>query len=704
MEITDLLAKVKSGFDTVKVSDKYKQAALKYLQDWLTKAEFKDYVPQINYLIEQEKWDLLLDSFYQIIPFGTAGRRGPVGIGPNKINIWTIQSSAQGHAQYLLKKYGDQAIKRGVVIGYDVRAYTETGVFDDTRPNPVKNLNCRTLSEEGARVYAANGISVYLQPTYTSISYLSFLVRFLKAVAGDLISASHTPPDFNGIKVIEDTGGQLIPPYDQELMDIVVNEVEAIKVMDFQQAQTSGLIKYTGNTEHNAYMEAVKKVSLGNYRNIKALFSPYHGTSAQSFKIFRDLKFDVVMDPVSSKPDPKFSSILFNLPNPQVEESFYNLQPFAEEINADLILTADPDADRIGVMSKEKSGWRYYNGDEILILSCAYLLEELQKQGRLKPENMIIKTEVSTNFLTVLVEKFHVQIIGDLLVGFKYIGDTMNKLEKQGRIDDFVFGGEESNGAIAGNYIRDKDFYVPAIALCELAAREKDQGHTLGEYLDILYAKYGFYRNYLAEILLPGAEGMAQIAKIQSELRRLKPAKIGSYVITQTVDRWDGPAFLSESDQTNRNLITYTLQPPEGTKNIRVSIRPSGTEPKTKIYIEIARFPLQTGDINEEKNKIENLRADLEKTFMKYFYQLIGIDFPERGFLLFWQIPVMDKLRYFKIEPEIEKLKKISDKKTRMEKLYNLLSFLGNNPIEKVDKAFIAKNRSGMLEFLDLTV
>src|SRR5512147_2375949 len=236
----DLMKKARDGFSGLDVSEKVKSAALTHLETWLTDPVFAEYVPQIHYLIEAGKWDVLLDSFYQVIPFGTGDRRGPVGIGPNRINAWTIQASAQGHSQYLLKNYGPEAAKRGVVMTFDVQQYTQTGVYDDARPNPVKDLDGRRLAEAAAEVYAANGIKTYLFETPRSTPELSFAIRHLNAVSGDMFSASHNLPTDNGKKVYDEFGGQLIPPHDQALVDEVTRNVTGIRRMPFDEACRQG--------------------------------------------------------------------------------------------------------------------------------------------------------------------------------------------------------------------------------------------------------------------------------------------------------------------------------------------------------------------------------------------------------------------------------------------------------------------------------
>lgn len=705
MTIEEKLNLVIKGFSNLHVEQKYKDSALKHIEHWLTDEDFIDYQPQIDYLIESEKWDLLLDAFYQIIPFGTGGRRGPVGVGPNRINVWTIQASAQGHSQYLLKQFGEEAKERGIVISYDVRAYLKEGEYDDKRPNPVKGLSCKDLAKKASEVYSANGIKVFLFSDYTPTPELSFMVRNLNAVSGNMISASHNPPEHNGQKVFNDTGGQLIPPYDQELVDTVVNEVKEIKSMDFQEAIDKRLVVYVSEKDHRKYLDAVKEISLNHkYRGIKIFYSPFHGTAYKIIpQVFRELGFHVTSDNISSEPDPRFSSITFNIPNPEVQESFLNLIPSADGSESDIILASDPDADRIGIMSKEKDNWKFYNGNEIGVLITDYLLSELKANNKLKPTNIILKTVVTTNLITVLAERYGVKITGDLLVGFKYIGEIMDNLQVSGKISDFLLGVEESHGYTAGNYIREKDALVAGILLSELASKLKGEGKTLAQYLDQIYEENGYFLNYLTEIRLPGAEGMSSIAKIQTNLREERPIKIGEFEVEKLTDRWDGEPFVSATDKESRNVLIINFKTDENYHQLQAIVRPSGTEPKLKTYFEIGVKANPDKSLEELKAMAEEMRGRLEKAVLKYCYKIIGIDFPDRGFLLFWQLPAWDKLKYFEVEPKIAELKSIQDPFRRKAELDKLLTFLGADPVKKIDKAFIAKYQTGVIDYLGLS-
>ena len=704
-KIETLLKKARTGFESLDVAQKYKTSALEWLKIWLTEKAFKDYLPQIRYLIESGKWEFLLDSFYQVIPFGTGGRRGLVGIGPNRINKWTIQASAQGHSQYLLKEYGDEAAGRGVVLNYDVRVYKQEGVYDNKLPNPVMNLDCKLLAIAAAEVYAANGIKVFIFNGVRSTPELSFAIRHLHAIAGDMFSASHNPPTDNGKKVYDEYGGQLIPPYDQVLVDEVTERVREIKTLDFVEAEGKGLIEYIGKEIDEAYHEAVGAVSLSSSRNAMILYSPLHGTGITSiYPVLNGLGFKVNLDPRTSNLSGAFENVTFNIPNPEVVESFDVSLPYAREINADIVINSDPDADRIGVMVKHRNQWLFLNGNEIGVVLTHYGISRYKAKGLLNQNCVVIKTGVTTSLIEHIARENSVQCIGDLLVGFKYIGHEMNRLEKESLITKFIIGAEESHGIIMGNYCRDKDAASAAVWISELAAELKEEGRSLFDYLDKIYSKYGYCHNYLTEIRLLGAKGMEQILFIMEHLRNNAIDSFGGFTVKEKVDRWEGEPqpHLSTTDTTSRNVLVFKFDNLANTSSLKVTVRPSGTEPKIKMYFEVFGRPCDLEQVLNEKEVITRIRKELEKAFMLYCYKLLGVDFPERGFLLFWQLPLMDKLKYFDSEKKILNLKAIVDQSKRQEDLYELLNFLGADPVEKVDEAFRAKYEVGILEYLDL--
>jgi phosphoglucomutase/phosphomannomutase len=700
-----LLKEAKAGYRTLNVSEKYIDSALKWLEVWLTDRTFEDYVPQIRHLIKSGKWNFLLDSFYQIIPFGTGGRRGLVGIGPNRINPYTIQASAQGHSQYLIKQFGEEAKKRGVVLAFDVRKYTQQGIYDDTRPNPVKNLDGLQLAEAAAAVYVANDLKVYMFETIRTTPELSFAIRHLNAISGDMFSASHNLPTDNGKKVYDRFGGQLIPPDDQTLVNEVTKNVKEIKILAIDEARDKGLLEYIGEKVDKAYFEAVYPVSLSEVRDLKMIYSPLHGTGLTSvYPILKKLGFDVTLDPQTSSLSGAFENVTFNIPNPEVIESFDKSLPYAKEVDADILISTDPDADRIGVMLKHKDSWQFLTGNEIGIILTNYAISKYTSKGRLNQNGVIIKTEVTTSLIEKIARENGVQCIGNLLVGFKYIADVMNKIEAEGRIDDFIFGTEESHGYLTGNYARDKDAAPAAVWLAEHAAELKKQRKTLLDDLNDIYARYGYCHNYLTEIRLLGAKGMEQISHIMDHLRNTSIEAFGSFTVAERFDRWQGEPqpHLSKTDTSARNVIVYYFENLTDTSSIRVTARPSGTEPKIKMYFEVVGRPCSLEMLEDEKHKISDIRLGLEKAFMLYCYKLLNVDFPDRAFLLFWQLPLNDKLKYFEIEQEIVNLKNISDTKNRKNELDQLLLFLGANPVEKIDKAFREKFKVGVLEYLDL--
>ncbi len=703
--MTPWLQRTREGFAALEVSDAVKARALAHLEQWLEDPAFADYVPQIRHLISGRRWDLLLDSFYQVIPFGTGGRRGPVGIGPNRINPWTIQASAQGHSQYLLRHHGEEAGRRGVVMAFDVRRFEEGGLYAADLPNPVRGLDGLALARAAAEVYAANGIRVMLFDAPRSTPELSFAIRHLGAVAGDMFSASHNLPPDNGKKVYDAFGGQLIPPEDQALVDEVTGKVREIRRLPFEEAQRRGWVTILGEEVDGAFHEAVGRVSLSKARTVRLFYSPLHGTGTTSvLPVLRRLGFTVTPCPATSNPSGAFERVTFQIPNPEVIESFHTSRPLAEEAGADLLLSTDPDADRIGVLVRHRGEWVFLNGNEIALLLARYAIGTLEKSGRLSSDRVIVKTEVTTSLIDRMAARHGIRCIGDLLVGFKYIAAEMNRLEAAGRGEDFLFGCEESHGYLTGTYARDKDAAGAAVWLAEYASELQASGRTLGDALEEIYCTYGCGHNHLTEIRLLGAKGMEQIAALMDHYRNERIERFGDFAVVKTVDRWRGDPqpHLSETDTAARNVVVFHLADTPETDGVRITVRPSGTEPKIKMYFEILSKPCSPEELPRVRAHLAGLRERLERSFMLAAYRRIGIDFPERGFLLFWQLPLQDKLRYFEIEDELAGLRDLSDPQERRRKLEGLLGFLGANPVEKIDRAFRARFGRGVTEFLNL--
>lgn len=698
-EVDQLIKISDAGFSSQNANPVYIKKALEYLKIWLTDIDYVDYKEQIIHLIKNENWDYLLESFYQVIPFGTGGRRGEVGVGPNRINPWTIKASAQGHSQYLLKKYGEKAKRRGVVFAYDVREFSGNKYLSDDLHNPLKDLTSKMLAIAAAEVYAANGIKVHLFDDIRSTPELSFAIRHLNAVAGDMFSASHNPADHNGKKVYDKFGGQLIPPEDEELVDEVTKNINGIKQIPFDKAVKIGMVVNVDPNVDNKYLKAATAVSLSNNRNIDIIYTPLHGCGITSvYKALKKMGFNISKDPRTSNPSGKFENVIFNIPNPEVIQSFNTTLKFAKEKNADIILNSDPDADRIGIMAKHKGKWIFINGNEIAGILTEYVIQKRKKL--FKGDEVLIKTTVTTNLITKICENNDVKIIGDLLIGFKYIGSEMNKLEQQGQINGLLFGCEESHGYLAGNYARDKDAITAAIWLAELAAELKKEGKTLIDYLDDIYSEYGYYINYLTEIRLLGASGKEKIDKIQDSLRKNIPSNFGEFIVEKHEDCYDRKPIVSDTDKSSKDVLIFKLKSNANVESMKVTVRPSGTEPKIKIYFEIGARPIEKHKLPQVKKELNEILEELEKSVMLHCFKSIDVDFPERGFLLFWQLPLDTKMKYFEIEPQIERLKTVKNNIDRKNELFELLAFLGSDPIEKIDKAFQAKYGESVLKYL----
>lgn len=707
--MADYIEKIRAGFKELTVEKDLKKTALCNIEEWLEKEEFIPYREQIHYLADKENFDELLDCFYQVISFGTGGRRGTVGIGTNRINPWTIAASAQGHSEYLLKEYKKNAKERGVVLAYDVRIYTDSKkIYNNEKPNPVMGMTSKDLAIEAVKVYAANGIKVYLFDDIRTTPELSFAIRHLNAVSGDMFSASHNPKTDNGKKVYEHNGGQLIPPDDQELVNIVKN-VTDIKRMCYKKACDDGLIVSIGCEVDKAYLKETTSRTLTNERDVTVVYSPLHGVGGTSvYKTLKRVGFNVIYDEKTKTPDGNFPNIKYNIPNPEVEESFETLYESGAAVNADVLISSDPDADRLGICVKTDTEYRYLNGNEIGVVLVKFILSELSSQNKLPKNPVVVETLVSTELFSKIAEEYGCKIINDLLVGFKYIAAEILKLEDKGRSERFVFGFEESHGYLAGTYARDKDAAVPAVLLCELAAKLKKEEKTIVDYLDDIYKEYGYHKSHLANIILRGAEGKGKIDQIQAELRKNHPSEIAGFKVEEFIDKKEETETEAETDITAHNVLIFKLK---SDKNpMKITIRPSGTEPKTKVYFEVGGKPLGLDATDEElekqKKDIDELVKKLEKDMiLNRCYPIIGIELDERSLVLNPLLPVDIKIKYFEIEKEIIELKSQVEsgtmKKCEAKKyLCEMLSIFGADPVEKITKAFEMKTGVSLNEFL----
>lgn len=501
------------------------------------------------------------DRFYKDLEFGTGGMRGVIGAGTNRVNRYTIGKASQGLAQYILRKFSGK--NPSAVIAYDSRHCSDV------------------FALETALVLAGNGIKAYLFESLRPTPELSFAVRELKASAGVVITASHNPPEYNGFKVYNQTGGQLVP----DEADQVIAEVAAIQSFgdirkaDENEAVRAGLLVRIGDDIDRRYADAVTAVSpnaakLSSWaKDYKVVFTPLHGTGNKPVRmVLEKLGFkDVLTVPEQEHPDPDFSTVAS--PNPEEHAAFEMARKHAESWGADIIIGTDPDADRMGAAVLNSKG-EYVNltGNQSGAIMLHYLLSQLKEQGKLPANGAVVKTIVTSELGAKVAKSFGLDVY-NTLTGFKYIGELMNKFEKTNS-NQFLFGYEESYGYLAGTYARDKDAVVAAALICEAGAYYKQQGKSLYDVLQDVYKQHGTHLEELRSLTMKGKAGMEQIRSIMDSWRRSSPASVASLRVVDVLDYTQGIDGLPKE-----NVLKFML---EG--GSWFCLRPSGTEPKIKIY------------------------------------------------------------------------------------------------------------------------
>jgi phosphoglucomutase/phosphomannomutase len=643
----DLFARAKEGFAQLDVPEVTRQNALKYLELWVSSEDFAPYLPQIAWLIDKGDFSGLLDRFFQILPFGTGGRRGAVGIGPNRMNLWTLGASVQGHSDYLKQKFpGKKDLT--VCLAFDVREFRDkNGKYSKDLPNPIMGLSSRDFAHHAAKIYAANGIRSWVLPreskAYFATPELSLFIRLYGAQGGLNISASHNPPDDNGGKFYEERGAQPVPPDDQLMADLV-DKIDRIRVMGWNEAEAGGLIRYFDDSAHRAYLDLCLKGSLidaprksiHGQDEFKLVFTPLHGVgSMTAMEILQERGFKVI--PVSEQmaPDGQFPNVTKS-PNPEVPESLDRAEIVARAHNADLVLATDPDADRLGGLYPGPEGtWHFLNGQRMAALITWFKLSKYQEQGRLEHKAVVVKTEVTTSQISRIVEDFQVQLVGDLLVGFKYIADVIYQLELAGRCGnveaaptDYLIGTEESHGAMVSHQIRDKDAGGAALLLAECALDLKRNGSSVFQKLEELASKYGYFQNTGINIQLPGLDGRIKMEKMLESLRNNPPKTIAGMDVTRFEDLRDPSGKLGPikgaTDSSSRNVLIFELG-----EKARAVLRPSGTEPKAKIYIETSSSARHKGQSDEDwantKSGVDAVAKAIGADFTKQATARVGI-------------------------------------------------------------------------------
>lgn len=603
----ELASVINEGFSKIEAPADIKAEAFSHLTRWLTAPEFKDYLPQLEWLIRQNQFSGLVDRFFQILPFGTGGRRGAVGIGPNRMNAWTLGASVQGHCEYLRQRFPGKSLQVG--LAYDVRKFNDSRrQYCPDLPNPVLGLSSRSLAELAAEVYAANGIVAWILPResrhYQATPELSYLIRYLKLDGGLNISASHNPPDDNGGKFYDERGAQPVPPDDQIMADLV-EKVEKTRRVAWHDGIRVNLIRFIDDTPHRAYIRLLDREALVDQPRageVSVVFTPLHGVgSMTAMEILEARGFQVVPVAEQMEPNGQFPNVTKS-PNPEVPESMDRAAALATTRKADLVLSTDPDADRLGAMFPDEHGrFRFITGHQIAALLTCFKLEELRKLGRLKPSNFVVRTRVTTSIINRMAHSAGVQVVDDLLVGFKYIAEVLHNLESTGKhgelrasVDDFVIGVEESHGVLVTSAIRDKDAGGAALLMAELVLSRRRLGSSAWAYLGEVEERFGHFCNITVNLAMTGLEGRQQMARMLESLRSSPPVKIGNDPVSEFVDLRDpqGPLgpHKGATDAASRNVLVFRIG-----EDSQVVLRPSGTEPKAKAYVEVSTAPRVRG-------------------------------------------------------------------------------------------------------------
>ena len=542
---------------------------MKAYNEWLQNAtEDSDLVAELDSIKDNETE--IHERFYTSLAFGTAGLRGIIGAGTNRMNIYVVRQATQGLANYILQKYG----KGSVAISHDSR------------------IKADLFMNEAARVLAANGIKVYITTELQPTPVLSYLVRHFKCQAGIMVTASHNPAAYNGYKAYGEDGCQMT----DVAAGIVYNEIckidmfKDVKIADFKEAVDNGMIEYVTDDVYETYLEKVMEQQINpgicKDANLKVVYTPLNGAGNKLVrKVLNYIGVtDITVVPEQEMPDGNFTTCPY--PNPEIKEALQKGLDLCEKEQPDLLLATDPDADRVGIAVKDYDGsYRLITGNENGIMLTDYILSSRKANGTLPEKPVVVKTIVSTMLLNKLCAKYSCEL-KNVLTGFKYIGEVILNLEKKGEENRYVFGFEESYGYLAGSYVRDKDAVVASMLVCEMAAFYKKQGKSLTQVIDGLYEEYGYYLNRTVSFEFEGAAGMKKMNEIMSGIRQTLPeeiegrkvVKISDYLLQYEQDFIKGTK--TDIDLPKSNVLAFNLEGDDA-----VIIRPSGTEPKIKLYI-----------------------------------------------------------------------------------------------------------------------
>ena len=562
---------------------------MKIYQEWLSNPYFDEATKEELRAIEGNENEIK-ERFYMDLEFGTAGLRGIIGAGINRMNIYVVRRATQGLANYIIKQ---GAANKGVAIAYDSRHMSPE------------------FAMEAAMTLAANGIKAYKFESLRPTPELSFAVRELGCVAGINITASHNPPEYNGYKVYWEDGAQFTPPHDKGVTEevLAIEDLSTVKTTDEASATAAGLYQVIGQEIDDKYIAQVKAQVVNQKAidemqdQITIVYTPLHGTgNIPARRVMKEIGFThVYVVPEQELPNGDFPTVSY--PNPEAKEAFELGLKLAKEKDADLVLATDPDADRLGVYVKDTKSGEYIplTGNMSGSLLCEYVLSQKQAAGKIPADGQVVKSIVSTNLIDAVAKSYGAELI-EVLTGFKWIGKQILKNETTGH-GTYLFGMEESYGCLIGTYARDKDAISATAALCEAAAYYKQKGMTLWDAMIAMYEKYGYYKDAVKAIGLSGIEGLAKIQSIMETLRNNTPTEVGGYKVTSARDyKLDtiknmATGEVKPTGLPSSNVLYYDLE-----DGAWICVRPSGTEPKIKFYFGVKGTSLK--DAEEKENAL----------------------------------------------------------------------------------------------------
>lgn len=533
---------------------------------WLSKVKDRAILKELKSMNEEQ----ISSAFYKELEFGTAGLRGIVGAGSNRMNIYNVGKVTEALSCYLKKTGGTT-----IAVSYDSR-----------------NMS-KEFAELVAQICAKNGIVVYLSKDMMPTPFLSYMVRYYKADAGVMITASHNPKDYNGFKVYDRTGCQLLEKPSYDIMKISTKfDLFALDTISFREGLKKGLIRYVDNSAVESYIKDVEAVSKNKIENLKVVYTALNGTGMQTLpRVLFERGAELVFNKIQCKPDKNFTTCPY--PNPEKTEVYQTSLEIAKKHNADIIVASDPDADRVGVMVNHKGEFVHLSGNEIGIIIEDYLFSNRAKRG-----GIVVKSVVSSGLADKLAKKYKGKV-KDVLTGFKYIGEFISKLEEKNAEDEFVLGFEESSGYLIGTHVRDKDATVASMIICELASELKKQEKTIVDRLNEIYDEFGYYQAYVTSYRFAGAVGDKRMKQILKELKENPPKSFAGIKVLRSKDYSVGV-----DDLPKANLVEFELS-----GGIKIMVRPSGTEPLIKVYLTLTK----TKEENQKNREI------LEGFFKEYF-------------------------------------------------------------------------------------